>query len=266
MILIIECASYNGNRPIRYCNQCNKIRHNTRRGADHVIHSSLTSPWEMEPETQNYLVKAVISLLKEAKPFGSMKSSDTQDESLHRTMAILDEGIDDEQEDETVINERRLLSRYGVWLLVGLATPDNDTPHEIIGHMLSMLFQWFNATAYLPNDKTGTALEKLKSEYIPPWLHKVYKSHPDVFMTCLLPNPPDYAKVGGHWDVLTTRTVHIKEGLARLFCLVPYDVITLEVWNNVMPHWMEAIHCVVPRDELGELKSVFCKVRKLKIP
>ena len=40
--------------------------------------------------------------------------------------------------------------------------------------MLSMLFQWFNATAYLPNDKTGTALEKLKSEYLPQWLQKVF--------------------------------------------------------------------------------------------
>jgi hypothetical protein len=39
--------------------------------------------------------------------------------------------------------------------------------------MLSMLFQWFNATAYLPNDKTGEALEKLKSEYLPQWLQKV---------------------------------------------------------------------------------------------
>ena len=36
-----------------------------------------------------------------------------------------------------------------------------------------MLFQWFNATAYLPNDKTGNALEKLKSEYLPNWLQKV---------------------------------------------------------------------------------------------
>ena len=33
-----------------------------------------------------------------------------------------------------------------------------------------------------------------------------------MFVACLLPNPPDYAKVGGHWDVLATRTDHIKEG------------------------------------------------------
>ncbi|CAB4070119.1 UNC79 [Lepeophtheirus salmonis] len=253
----VKCSSYNGNKPIRYCNQCHKIRHNTRRGADHVIHVPLTSPWELEPETQNYLVKAIISLLKEARPFGSGKRTD-KEESMQRTMAVLD--VEDDENDEAFINERRLLSRYGVWLLVGLITLEQDTPHEIIGHMLSMLFEWFNTTAYLPNDKTGTALEKLKSEYLPTWIQKAYRSHPDVFMACLLPNPPDYAKVGGHWDVLTTRMTHIKEGLIRLFCLVPYDVITLDVWNKVMPHWMEAIHIVVPKDDLYELKRVFCKI------
>ena len=55
----------------------------------------------------------------------------------------------------------------------GLSTPNADTTASTFGHMLSMLFQWFNATAYLPNDKTGNALEKLKSEYLPNWLQKV---------------------------------------------------------------------------------------------
>ena len=41
-------------------------------------------------------------------------------------------------------------------------------------------------------------------------------------MACLLPNPPDYAKVGGHWDVLATRTDHIKEG--TLFVYIINDV------------------------------------------
>ena len=142
-----------------------------------------------------------------------------------------------------------------------------------------MLFQWFNVTACLPNDKTGTALEKLKSEYLPEWLRQVYKTHGEVFVnwyvdvirylkidsqnfifSSLLPNPPDYAKVGGHWDIITTRTNHIKEGLVRFFCLVPYDVITLEVWNKVMSHWMEAINQEVPKDELVELQTVFCKM------
>ena len=57
--------------------------------------------------------------------------------------------------------------------ILGLSTPNADTTPSTFGHMLSMLFQWFNATAYLPNDKTGTALEKLKSEYLPQWLRNV---------------------------------------------------------------------------------------------
>ncbi len=64
----------------------------------------------------------------------------------------------------------------------------------------------------------------------------------DVFVQCVLPNPPDYAKVGGHWEILASRTDHIKEGLVRFFCLIPYDVITLQVWNQAMSHWMEAIN------------------------
>ena len=86
------------------------------------------------------------------------------------------------------------------------------------------------------------------------------KSHPEVFVTCMLPNPPDYAKVGGHWDMILPKIDHIKEGLNRFFCLVAYDVITLEVWDRVMSQWMEAINKEAARDELVELKSIFCKI------
>ncbi len=88
----------------------------------------------------------------------------------------------------------------------------------------------------------------------------MYKSHPEVFVNCLLPNPPDYAKIGGHWDMLLPKIDHIKEGLVRFFCLVPYDLITLEVWERVMSHWMEAINKEARREELPELKGVFSKI------
>lgn len=50
--------------------------------------------------------------------------------------------------DPTSLEERQLLGRYGVWLLVGLCTPNTDTPIEILGRLLSMLFHWFHVTAY----------------------------------------------------------------------------------------------------------------------
>jgi hypothetical protein len=50
--------------------------------------------------------------------------------------------------DPMSLEERQLLGRYGVWLLVGLCTPNKDTPVEILGRLLSMLFHWFHVTAY----------------------------------------------------------------------------------------------------------------------
>ena len=56
----IECASYNGNRPIRYCAQCDSIRHNNRRGGDHVVQYRIGSPWKMAPDVSRYMVEAVV--------------------------------------------------------------------------------------------------------------------------------------------------------------------------------------------------------------
>jgi hypothetical protein len=51
-------------------------------------------------------------------------------------------------EDPIPLEERQLLGRYGVGLLVGLCTPHEDTPAEILGRLLSMLFHWFDITSY----------------------------------------------------------------------------------------------------------------------
>lgn len=57
-----ECASYNGNHPIRYCTQCHGNRHNSRRGGDHIVHRSLPPTWQMDAEMQTYMVEAIIRL------------------------------------------------------------------------------------------------------------------------------------------------------------------------------------------------------------
>lgn len=162
--------------------------------------------------------------------------------------------------DPTSLEERQLLGRYGVWLLVGLCTPNEDTPVEILGRLLSMLFHWFHVTAYCFDGQAESALEKLKTEHVCGWLSEVMKTHYEVFISCLLPHPADYVRVGGHWETLASRTSHLKDGLHRLFCLVPYEVITPDVWDYVMPHWMEAIVNDVPEHELSELKVILSKI------
>ena len=54
-------------------------------------------------------------------------------------------------------------------------------------------------------DQQGATIERLKSEYIHNWLQDVCKTHLDVFVNCLLPNPVEYARVGGHWYVIVEK-------------------------------------------------------------
>ncbi|XP_072402043.1 protein unc-79 homolog isoform X3 [Diabrotica undecimpunctata] len=254
-----ECASYNGNHPIRYCEQCHNNRHNNRRGGDHVVHKSIPPTWNMEPEMQTYMVEAIVSLLKEAKiPQLEQKEEKRDGEKEGR------EGKEGKSPvpalDNITIEERQLLGRYGVWLLVGRCTPTESTLVEVLGRLLAMIFHWFHMTAYSYDGQEESTLEKLKTEVVCNWLRSISQTHYNLFISCLLPHPPEYARIGGHWDTLSSRTTHLKDGLNRLFCLVPYEVITQEIWNYVMPHWMEAIVNDVPEKELFELRIILNKI------
>ena len=146
-----DCAAYNNQRPIRYCAQCHSIRHNNRRGGDHVFHCNLTGAWDMSPEMQSYTVEAVVSLLKEAQPYSFERSSDSNDR-LTRAGLWLCGDLD------TIyshgLEERRLLSRYGVWLLASVCKPAPDAPKTIIGRLIGALFHWFDTTAHVTDGKS----------------------------------------------------------------------------------------------------------------
>lgn len=242
-----ECISYNGNHPIRYCHQCHTNRHNAKRGVDHVYHRSLLPAWQMDLECSGYMIEAVVSLLREAKPLNLDLSRDSS-------------ATEARTHDNISLEERQQLGKYGIWLLVGRCTPTVDTPIEILGRLLNMLFHWFHITAYSSEGGVESTLEKLKIDHVCGWLKEIAITHNKEFISCLLPHPPEYSRVGGHWDTLASRTQHLKEGLQRLICLVPYDVITQEIWETVMPHWMEAITNDVPEKELPELKIVLRKI------
>lgn len=209
----------------------------------------------MDPETQSYMVEAIVSLLREARPVNyDSNGKDSMDMKMNSNTANISAA------DNINMEERLQLGRYGIWLLVGRCTPTPDTPVEILGRLLSMLFHWFHVTAYSSDGQLESTYEKLKTEHVCGWIREICQSHYKDFIACLLPHPPEYSRVGGHWETLASRTCHLKEGLQRLICLVPYEVITAEIWDVVMPHWMEAITNDVPEKELMELKIVLSKI------
>lgn len=100
---------------------------------------------------QTYMVESIVSLLKESKvPTVEQKENC---EGKTQTPAV----------DNITIEERQLLGRYGVWLLVGRCTPDEKTPDEILGRLLAMLFHWFHMTAYSYDGKVSISNTEKKS-------------------------------------------------------------------------------------------------------
>lgn len=48
----------------------------------------------------------------------------------------------------------------------------------------------------------------------------------------------------------------LKEGLNRILCLIPYNVISQPLWECFMPEWLEAIRTEVPDNQLKEFREV----------
>lgn len=56
----------------------------------------------------------------------------------------------EDEQPEVTINDRQLMGRTGVWLLVALYRIEDQEPprSSIMGRLLSILFHWFHVTAY----------------------------------------------------------------------------------------------------------------------
>jgi len=261
----IECANYNCKKPIRYCKTCFISIHEPCEANNydvtlqtHIRHSSINLAIMENEENVNNFIEAIISLLKEAAP--ADRPSKDGERYLRSLMGPTSQFNSDNKDMSIATEEKQLISQYGIWLMTGLCKSLDKVSDELLGRLLGMLFQWFHFTACLPDDQAGSALEKLKGECIKGWIMSVKSQRLDVFISCLLPHPIDCSKIGGHWEVWPDTAHQIKEGFKRLLCLVPYDIITDDVWDEIMPYWMECFRHEVPENELNELKILLSKV------
>ena len=63
-------------------------------------------------------------------------------------------------------------------------------------------------------------------------------------------------QVGGAWDKFSTKKEQIKDGLLKLLAILPYDIITLQTWNEIIPHWLQSICEHIDEDEILDLKII----------
>lgn len=100
-----------------------------------------------------YLINC--SLLKEVRAPISEGTKESQTKAavfgakVKGTMSSSKTDKEDDQP-EVTINDRQLMGRTGVWLLVALYRIEDQEPprSSIMGRLLSILFHWFHVTAY----------------------------------------------------------------------------------------------------------------------
>uniref|UniRef100_A0A8C9LFG6 Unc-79 homolog, NALCN channel complex subunit n=1 Tax=Pavo cristatus TaxID=9049 RepID=A0A8C9LFG6_PAVCR len=265
------CCGRHGNRPVRYCKRCHSNHHSSEVGAAAETHLYQTSPppintRECGAEELVCTVEAVISLLKEAEFHAEQREHELnrrRQMGLSSSHHSLDNTDFDNKDDDK--NDQRLLSQFGIWFLVSLCTPSENTPTESLARLVSMVFQWFHSTAYMMDDEVGSLVEKLKPQFVTKWLKTVCDVRFDVMVMCLLPKPMEFARVGGYWDKSCSAVTQLKEGLNRILCLIPYNVINQPVWECIMPEWLEAIRTEVPENQLKEFREVLSKMFDIEL-
>ncbi|XP_049452883.1 protein unc-79 homolog isoform X1 [Epinephelus fuscoguttatus] len=265
------CCGRHGNRPVRYCKRCHVNHHSSEVGAAAETHLYQTSPppintRECGAEELVCTVEAVISLLKEAEIHAEQREFEMnrrRQMGLSASHHSLDNIEFDNKEDDQ--HDQRLLSQFGIWFLVSLCTPNENTPTESLARLVSMVFQWFHSTAYMMDDEVGSLVEKLKPQFVTKWLKTVCEVRFDVMVMCLLPKPVEFARVGGYWDKSCSTVTQLKEGLNRILCLIPYNVISQPLWECFMPEWLEAIRTEVPDHQLKEFREVLSKMFDIEL-
>ncbi|XP_069321355.1 protein unc-79 homolog isoform X2 [Eulemur rufifrons] len=265
------CCGRHGNRPVRYCKRCHSNHHSSEVGASAETHLYQTSPppintRECGAEELVCAVEAVISLLKEAEFHAEQREYELNRRrqlGLSSSHHSLDNADFDNKDDDK--HDQRLLSQFGIWFLVSLCTPSENTPTESLARLVAMVFQWFHSTAYMMDDEVGSLVEKLKPQFVTKWLKTVCDVRFDVMVMCLLPKPMEFARVGGYWDKSCSTVTQLKEGLNRILCLIPYNVISQSVWECIMPEWLEAIRTEVPDNQLKEFREVLSKMFDIEL-
>ncbi|XP_042714581.1 protein unc-79 homolog isoform X9 [Chrysemys picta bellii] len=265
------CCGRHGNRPVRYCKRCHSNHHSSEVGAAAETHLYQTSPppintRECGAEELVCTVEAVISLLKEAEFHAEQREYELnrrRQMGLSSSHHSLDNTDFDNKDDDK--HDQRILSQFGIWFLVSLCTPSENTPTESLARLVSMVFQWFHSTAYMMDDEVGSLVEKLKPQFVTKWLKTVCDVRFDVMVMCLLPKPMEFARVGGYWDKSCSTVTQLKEGLSRILCLIPYNVINQPVWECIMPEWLEAIRTEVPDSQLKEFREVLSKMFDIEL-
>eukprot|EP00112_Aurelia_sp_Birch-Aquarium-sp1_P012594 Seg2649.4 transcript_id=Seg2649.4/GoldUCD/mRNA.D3Y31 product="F-actin-capping protein subunit beta" protein_id=Seg2649.4/GoldUCD/D3Y31 len=170
--------------------------------------------------------------------------------------------IDDADKRDANYYKKITRSLHGLSLLKALSPiPPSSYDYERMYSLLSMLFAWLETVSCKSHIhlKIVEIVERYQAQAVD-WIKKVERYDLDLYCDCLLPLPPVQARIGLAWDSLMSENRQLLEGLQRLSVLVRFGLVSEQVWERVLPFWMQELKEKVTPDELPKFKVILRRI------
>lgn len=145
--------------------------------------------------------------------------------------------VDKSQQDHIQYLGKIFTSLHGLLLLQKTCPYPPTVYHlEHLGRLMAMLFVWVESIDYASHPE-AVKIVKPNCQQAVSWLNKVAAHDFNFYCSCLLPDPPRYARVGHPWNMLTSvirKDMEILQRIATLTThgLVPEKVIFIVIYLN----------------------------------
>ncbi|KJH50229.1 hypothetical protein DICVIV_03593 [Dictyocaulus viviparus] len=152
-----DCTRTHNFVPVRLCQECVTTLH-SHCDSPHLIQCGSGCAWGQPIMWDT--VEGIVKLMRETAQFEGTEGEGKRPKWLRQ----LEGGHSLGKEIDTMADERRMLSRFGVWMMAALCPPNQNADQKAISYIMYNVFQWFATTALLPNDSMGASLEQLKTD------------------------------------------------------------------------------------------------------
>ena len=117
-------------------------------------------------------------------------------------------------------------SIHGIYLLNAICTIPPTSSYEVedLGKLLAAAFVWIEAVEYTSNSQMKTLIKQYRQQTLS-WIMQLMKFDCELYISCLLPDPPLYARVGHPWNMLTSVVRKDLEIMQRLSTLMVHELI-----------------------------------------
>ncbi|OAF67638.1 Uncoordinated protein 79 [Intoshia linei] len=223
------------------CSECNQNH-------EHLTQKTILDIWDESVSLVNIFVDAVSRLLCDINTVSEKMYIDVEIQHIKNGGIPISTDVTELVEIE--IDFQHITTQYAIFLLVNhvkLVDFPNDESDQVKIKLTSLirlcasLFEWYNSTGCVQIGSCGINLENLKSNLLEDWINLLTLHFADIVIACLLPYPMELTKIGGVWDLIADKFICLKVNLRKLSHLIPYKILTCEIWDYIMPFWMEAI-------------------------